>query len=259
MMGPVSGSRASRRGRVVLSVLVAVVLTGCGPGGSESDGAGPGKSGTRGSDLAPTSGVGGDEAEPEATPTTEPGTELEVGESARLSWSPTQRLHGEIEVEVTSLERTSYRRSFGDWVLTEQMKGKKPYFVRATVRNVGEQGLGDRAVPLFGLTEDNTPYEAASFDASFPACGPARLPKKFKPGDTLEACLVILVPSQKKFIGATYRIGDAAPVTWTGPVVRYRPKRGDANRDGANQGGANQGGANQGGASADRGGGSAGG
>jgi len=234
---------ALRRTPVLASVLalglgVGLGLTGC---ASEGDGG-----------AEPTPSVDSTVAESSSSPTdeptsrfTEPGTELEVGQPATVKWHPNQKLRGELRITVTSLERTTFKETFRHWVLTDQVRGSSPYFVRAKVKNVGKTDLGGFKAPIYGLDAEDYPYEPAGFDRDFAPCQSAELPEPFKAGQSASVCLVVLVRDRGDLVGATYWPDqDLPPITWTGPVSDFGEKKaGDAKKPDAKKPGAKKPGA----------------
>jgi hypothetical protein len=102
-----------------------------------------GCSGDGSDDQQPTSGSSSPAATetpyldvPKGVELTAQGTELEVGDTATVAYEPRQGVVGALDVTVQSLERASFDL-FEGWELPRETRRTTPYFVRATVENVG--------------------------------------------------------------------------------------------------------------------------
>lgn len=155
---------------------------------------------------------------PEGVELTAQGSTLEVGETATVAYEPRQEKVGVLDIEVTSLEKASFDLFVG-WELTKQTRSATPYFVRATVTNVGDSNLGGRPVPLYLVDGENRLVESSIFTGSFKPCDDASFPKKFAAGDRLRACMVYLAPDKGELTAVSFRpTQEFNPITWTGEV-----------------------------------------
>lgn len=155
---------------------------------------------------------------PEGVELTAQGSTLEVGETATVAYEPRQDQVGVLDIEVTSLEKASFDLFVG-WELSKQTRSTTPYFVRATVTNVGETDLGGRPVPLYLVDGENRLVESSIFTGSFKPCDDASFPKKFRTGDRLRACMVYLAPDKGELTAVSFRpTQEFNPITWTGEV-----------------------------------------
>lgn len=203
-------------GRMVgLTAVLALVLTGCGADGETPDG----------------------DADPTGTPSAEPylpvpdgveltaqGSELAVGDTGTVAFELSQGKVGALEITVTSLEKANFDLFVG-WELTNAIRKTAPYFVRATLTNVGETDLGSkqapRPVPLYAVDGENRLIESSLFTGSFKPCDDATFPKRFKTGATLDACMVYLAPGKGDLTAASFRPSqEFDPIVWTGDLVR---------------------------------------
>lgn len=160
---------------------------------------------------------------PEGVTLTPQGTTLPVGDTATVAYEPRQDSVGALEITVTSLEKASFKQFVG-WELTKQIKSTAPYFVRAEVTNVGDTDLGSRKatmpVPLYAVDGENRLVESSLFTGKFEPCEHAAFPKRFRNGDTLEACMVYLAPDKGELAGVSFRPDqDFNPIVWEGEVV----------------------------------------
>jgi hypothetical protein len=170
---------------------------------------------------------------PEGVELTAQGSELAVGDTATVAYELKDDSVGALDITVTSLEKANFDLFVG-WELTKEIKKTSPYFVRAKVTNVGEtdvgSGKGTRAVPLYAVDGENRLIESSLFTGSFKPCDGATFPKKFKPGDTMKACMVYLAPDKGELTAASFRpTQEFDPIIWTGEVV---PAKGTEKQDG---------------------------
>lgn len=225
---------------LALTVALTLALAGCSDGGENPDGEGAG---------SPTTSV---EAEPylpvpEGVELTEQGSTLAVGDTATVAYEPRQDLVGAMEIKVTSLEKATFDLFVG-WELTSKIRSTSPYFVRATVTNVGDTDLGGRPVPLYVVDGENRLIESSLFTGSFKPCEGASFPKKFKNGDTLKACMVYLAPGKGDLAAVSFRpTQEFNPIIWEGelePAEGTGNGKGGEKRSGGKRGDKKSGGTN---------------
>jgi len=219
------------------AAVLSLALAGCGGSGSSEPAAGGPDSSTptdasTGSTApstdSPTS------ASPGTTPTgtlegvklTPPGAHLKLGETARVSWRPDQKTTGVIAVTVEGLFKVPIS-TFSAWLLKPDTRRSTPYFVHATVRNLGRSDLSGVPVPLYLLDEREALLEASTFRAKFTPCPSRPLPPKFRTGDKVEVCLVYFAPQHGKLVAISFRPSeDFDAINWTGRVVTGQGKSG---------------------------------
>lgn len=196
---------------LALTVALTLALAGCSDGGENPD---------EDSTGSPTASV---EAEPylpvpEGVELTEQGATLVVGDTATVAYEPRQDLVGAMEIKVTSLEKATFALFVG-WELTNEIRSTSPYFVRATVTNVGDADLGGRPVPLYVVDGEDRLIESSLFTGSFKPCEGASFPKKFKNGDTVKACMVYLAPGKGDLAAVSFRpTQEFNPIIWEGKL-----------------------------------------
>jgi hypothetical protein len=165
---------------------------------------------------------------PEGVELTTEGSQLKVGDTATVAYELRQGVVGALDIKVTRLEKTSFKKSFAGWDLDEQQKKSNPYFVRATVTNRGETDLSGKPVPLYIVDGNNTLIEATTFASSFTPCQPGTFPKKFKPGHKTKTCLVFLSPNHGDLTAVSFRPTQKYdPITWTGELQKPQPPKPD--------------------------------
>lgn len=198
----------------------ALVLAGCSGSGSSNPGAAsdPAGSGTTSS----TGGGSTSTASPavvQGVRLTGDGSALKVGDTARVSWEPDQKKTGVIAVKVTKLQKVPIK-AFQDWRLTGAVLKSTPYYVHASVKNLGSSNLSGVPVPLYLLDQNNTLLEASTFRARYDACPSRPFPSSFKQGRRTSVCLVYFAPRHGKLDAVSFRpTQDVAGITWRGPVV----------------------------------------
>ena len=203
---------------LALPAALTLVLTGCSGGEGETPSGDPSPAGES-SAAAPEPYL----PVPDGVELTAQGTGLSLGDTATVAWEPDQKKVGVLEVEVTSMEKADFKQFVG-WEITKQIKKTAPYFVRATVTNVGDTDLGSKKglvpVPLYGVDDQNRLIESSLFSGSFKPCESAAFPDKFKPGAKLKACMVYLAPDKAALEAVSFRPEqEFNPIIWEGEVV----------------------------------------
>lgn len=203
----------------LLPLFLAATLTLAGCSGSEETPEGaPSASPTESATAEPYLAV------PDDVTLTEQGSALVVGNTATVAFEPRQGEVAALDIKVTSLEKASFDQFVG-WELTKEIKSTAPYFVRATVTNVGDTELGGKKksnpppVPLYAVDGENRLIESSLFTGSFKPCEGASLPKNFKTGDKLKACMVYLAPGKGELAAVSFRpTQEFNPIIWEGEV-----------------------------------------
>jgi hypothetical protein len=156
---------------------------------------------------------------PDGVELTAQGSGLAVRDHAVVAFEPRQDQVGVLDIQVTRLEKTTFKKSFSGWRLGDDTKKTNPYFVRATVENVGDTDLGGRSVPLYIVDGRNTLIEASNFASTFKPCPSKALPDSFRNGDRAQVCLVYLSPKHGDLTAVSFRpTEDFDPITWTGDL-----------------------------------------
>ncbi|KRB77387.1 hypothetical protein ASE01_11765 [Nocardioides sp. Root190] len=178
----------------------------------------------------------GDKAtSPSATPTTaepylevpagvsltEPGAVLELGESGVVAFQKRQEEIGVLSVSVDRIERTSFTESFDGWNVNDVTAARTPYFVRATVTNLGDLDLGGYVVDSVLWAEDGENLEAPTAYAStlLPVCHADPLPTPFVKDATAEICLTYFIAPAHTLQGVSFQpFGGLDAITWSGEL-----------------------------------------
>jgi hypothetical protein len=226
----VPNDRVIRRTLPALVVVAALSLAGCGGAGSSEPGAG-GTGGSSGSGPTASTQSGGPSQSPSSSSAvvqgvtlTAQGSQLRLGQTARVSWKPDQKTVGVIAVSVTRLQKMPIS-AFSDWRLNAATQRSTPYFVHATVRNLGRSNLSGKPVPLYLLDQRNTLLQASTFQASYAACPSRPLPAKFTRKKKTRVCLVYFAPDHGRLVAVSFRpTQDFVAITWEGAVSKPRKR-----------------------------------
>ena len=214
-LGPTRPTRRpTRLGRTGIALLaLAPVLLAAGCGGSDSGSSSPSRSASP-SVALPT----GDVKVPSGTKLTAPGTDLGFGDAATVAYEANKQKASVLTLTVDSVQ-TGTIKDFAAYQLDARTKQSTPFYVKATVKNVGTGDLGGAAVPLLAVDAKNTLIQASSFSNTFTKCPSTGLPAKFGAGTSSSVCLVYLVPAAGSLTAMSYRPLQAfEPITWKGTV-----------------------------------------
>jgi len=211
-----------RSSLVALALLSAsTLLAGC--SGDDDPGA-DGSSGPSTSASATESSL----PVPDGVELTTAGSQLAVDDTATVAYEVRQGVVGVLEIKVSRLEKTTFKKSFVGWELDPGQKKASPYFVRATITNVGETDLGDRRPPLYIVDGTNTLVESTTFASAFTPCEPGSFPKAFPTGASAKVCLVFLSPNKGELTAVSFRPSqDFDPITWSGELQKAKKPKPD--------------------------------
>jgi hypothetical protein len=216
--------RVLRVARPAAAVAAALVLAGCGGSGSSTPNAGTGGSSAPGSGSGSTSssgpgqGGGSTPSQVKGVKLTAQGTQLGLGQTAKVTWQPAGKPVAAAAISVTKLEQVPIS-AFSSWRLSKATQRSTPYFVRATLRNLGTSDLSGVTVPLYLLDRSNTLLQPSTFQASYPRCPSQPLPQHFTHGKKTSVCLVYFVTHHGKLQAVSFRpTGDFKAITWMGHV-----------------------------------------
>ena len=206
-----------RRGRRPLLVAVlATVLAVSGCGGAEEKGTEKASSSPSASPSTalPTGNV----EVPEGITLTEPGTALPFGQPATVAYEATSKRGSVLSMTVDSVQ-TGKISDFAAYQLDARTKASRPYYVRATLKNVGTGDLSGAAVPLLAVDTRNTLVQPSSFNNTFARCPSTPIPAGFTAGTSARLCLVYLVPGGGTLTEMSFRPLQAfEPITWQGEI-----------------------------------------
>ncbi len=224
---PLPVFRRGSRSFVGLALVSALVLTGCSGGDEDPKEAdASGSTPSSGSPDEPYLDV------PDGVELTAQGSELSLGDTATVAYQPRQDEVAALDLTVTAIEKASFKLFVG-WKLSAETKKTTPYFVRATVKNVGDTDLGNRPVPLYAVDGNNKLIEASTFQSTFKPCPSETLPKKFANGDSVKTCLVYLAPDKGEITAGEFRpVEEFDPILWTGEITEPKSSKPDKGKKG---------------------------
>lgn len=200
-----------------VALVGALTLSGCG-GGDGGDGDKEEQT-TEGASSGPT------EVETEDDGTTAQGSELSLGETATMKWSPRANLTGTVDITVTKIIQAPIK-DFSGFKLTKEMKKSTPYYVKAKVTNAGSSNLSGVELPLFLDNGSDVLFPSAQITSSFKPCPSKPLPKKFTNGKSTNLCLVYLAAQGTKMEFLALRPSeDFEPIVWEAEVTKPKPKK----------------------------------
>lgn len=192
--------------------------------------------------ATPSESVPDDVDLPAGVELTEPGAQLSFGDAARVAHEAARpaRDGGKdrratrttvLALTVDSATRGSVKDLAGFRLTDPYQRRAHYYYVRVTVRNLGEKRFGDVAVPLWGISGENTLLPPVQFTSAFARCPTEPLPVGFRPGARFRTCLVFLSPDKGSLEGVSYRPTEKfTPIEWRGRVSgspRVRSGSGD--------------------------------
>lgn len=177
-------------------------------------------------DPAPDAGAGPTTAAPTGAvpeaadaPTTAPGSELDLGETATVAWRPAPDLEGVLELGVEQV-READPSDFDGLVASGAVAGAQPYYVEVTVANAGDTDLGGLDVPLYLLDSSESLGPPWAFAEPFRPCRSRPLPGSFAPGDTTTKCLVFFARADATYDAMAFQpTPDHEAITWTGAAT----------------------------------------
>jgi len=158
---------------------------------------------------------------PDGVELTPPGTTVDLGEPAVLAWEPRQEEVAVVEATVERIDRTSFEESFQGWQVDKQTAAKTPYFASLQVENVSEDDLGGLPLPVYATDGGELLIEPTGFEGDFEPCPGGALPKRFRPGDRADLCLVFLTDPADDLEGVSFLpAAGLEPVIWSGRITR---------------------------------------
>ena len=146
---------------------------------------------------------------------TKGGTKLIKGNPASVIYQVADTTRSVITVAVTAVEKGNIK-DFKFFSLDDSAKLSTPFYVTATVTNVGPAGIGLAPVPLYAHDSNNTISLPNELVGDFKPCPLGALPKSFLPGATAKVCLVYLVSKGATLVSVDLQTADQKdPISWT--------------------------------------------
>ena len=188
-------------------LLPALLLSGCGEGDEKPK-------------AEPTADLPTGNVEvPDGVTLTKAGTELEFREPAMVAYEPNTRRKSVLSLTVDSVQAGRIT-DFSAYQLDAATKKSRPYYVKVSVKNVGNGDLSGAAVPLYAVDNRNTLIQPSRFNTTFAKCPSLALPAGFVADKSARGCLVYLVPDGGTLVEMSYRPLQAfEPITWKGTIT----------------------------------------
>lgn len=192
----------------VSSVLLAAALALSACGGGEDDAGGSEES------SSPSATQSSGDA------TTDPGTSLDFGETATVTWQPKKDLEGTVDVTVQGATLAP-KGDFAGFTMDKAMRKSTAYYVKVRAKNTGKTNLGGFELPVFLDNGTDVLFPPAKFASSFKPCTGRDLPDKFGPGKSARLCLVFLAGEGTTLQSVSLRADeDEATIDWSGKVTK---------------------------------------
>jgi hypothetical protein len=199
------------RRSIVLPVVIAIGLGGCGGSGSG------GGTGSGGSSIP--KGFGG------AVGSTKPGAHLSMGQTAHVTFAPMRTdtdvndpRRGQIDVTVVSIRKGAISNLSG-FDLNAQQKASVPYYLTSKVTNNGAPFPTQFSAPDIAALDAHGNAESSTglLLGNLKQCPQVTAPKVWKTGQSTTTCDVYLMPQGSAIVSAQYNgtpAYAASPVTW---------------------------------------------
>ena len=153
-----------------------------------------------------------------------------------------------LDIKVTRLEKTTFKKSFVGWDLDAETKKSTPYFVRATVTNLGDDRPRRPAGAAVHRRRQQHPARGDAVRQHVQALPAGAVPQEVRAGQDVKVCLVYLRPTRATWSpSASGPTQDYDPITWTGELKSPRPPKKDSKGDKGSKGDGDDGGGDDGG------------
>ena len=145
---------------------------------------------------------------------TKGGTELAKGKSASVIYQIADKTRSVVSISVTAVKKGDIK-DFKFFSLDDETKQATPFYVAATVKNLGPAGIGGAPIPLYAHDSKNTISLPNELVGEFAPCPKGTLPKSFLPDATAKVCLVYLIPQGSSLVSIDLQTVDQkVPITW---------------------------------------------
>lgn len=145
---------------------------------------------------------------------TDGGTVLTKGKPATAIYQIADKTRSAVTVSVVSITKGNIG-DFRFFSLDAAAKASTPYYVVASMQNLGPAGLGGAPVPLYAHDSTNTIAPPNQLVGDFAPCPRGTLPKSFLPNATAKVCLVYLLPKGSSLVSIDLQTADLKdPITW---------------------------------------------
>jgi hypothetical protein len=156
--------------------------------------------------------------------TAAPGTSLKAGQPATVPFATTLKSGKDgptykLKVQVQAVTKGSLA-DFNGIKLDATEKASTPYYVKATITNVGPGKINtsdnDPGIQIEGVDKTGQTQQSVTFFGDFPKCDEKSAPNPMGVGSSFQTCLTFLVPggiTKVAYTGTESYIDK--PVTWS--------------------------------------------
>jgi len=145
---------------------------------------------------------------------TKGGTTLPKGKSATVIYQVADKTRSVVSVGVTAVRKGDIG-DFKFFSLDDEAMQATPYYVAATVKNLGPAGIGGAPIPLYAHDSKNTISLPNELVGEFDPCPNGTLPKSFLPDAAAKVCLVYLIPKGASLVSVDLQTADQkVPIIW---------------------------------------------
>lgn len=145
---------------------------------------------------------------------TKGGSAVAAGKPASVIYQIADKTRSVVTLTVTNVKKGNIK-DFKFFSLDDATKQSTPYYVRATVKNVGPAGIGAAPVPLYAHDSTNTISRPNELVGEFKPCPNGTLPRSFLPDATAKVCLVYLLPKGMTLTSIDLKTADQKnAITW---------------------------------------------
>ena len=156
------------------------------------------------------------------------GSQLEVGDTATVAYEPRQGVVGVLDITVTRLEKTSFKKSFVGWDLDQRPEEVEPLLRARHDHNVGDTDLGGTTGPALRRRRPDTLVEADDVRQRVQAVRARHVPQEVQPGDEDEGLPGLPRARQGDLTAVSFRpTEEFDPITWTGDAGEARAPKPD--------------------------------
>ncbi|MEV8525121.1 MULTISPECIES: hypothetical protein [unclassified Streptomyces] len=213
------GVRRTAYGAIGLAVTGVLVLSGCQNSDDQSGGGAASKAPAGGSSQPTQSAQPSAPAPAGDGATAKAGQNFKIGQPAQFPFTY-GKTKGTIALTVTSIDQGQVG-DLAQFKLGDQVKGKVPYYIRYSVKNVGTTDLSFATVDhVKGLLGDGSEAQDLMVIGQFAKCPNDSLPKGFTNGQTQVGCAVALAPSSAtkvasaEYWGDPFSLGQGQGIYW---------------------------------------------
>ncbi len=147
---------------------------------------------------------------------TKGGTVLAKGKPASVIYQIADKTRSVVTVTVNSVTKGNIK-DFKFFSLDAAAKQSTPYYVKASITNVGPAGIGAAPVPLYAHDSTNSISLPNELVGVLKPCPKGKLPPSFLPGAKADVCLVYLIPKGVNLVSIDLQTVDQSD------AIKWKP------------------------------------